>query len=187
MSSLLFWIIVGVLLLFIGLMLYALTDTPTLANHQKRNLHAISTKFGTRLMPHRNQFSIPSGVKKWHKKFRCITTEIRHDSGILIGLKDDLLFKDYEGKYWHAFVTSRASVKEADIVLTSLSELRMRRALFNTPDNYVLAFGEPPKKDQLDASGIRDFDAKLETYDHKLHNNEFSNDFPIGHEFGAYK
>lgn len=169
MSSLVFWIIVGVQFLFIGLMLYALTDTPTFVDHQKRNLRAIAKKFGTRLNPHRNQFSIPSGVKIWHKKFRCTTAEIRHDSGILIGLKDDLLFKDYEGKYWHAFVTSMASAKEADIVLTSLSEVRMRQALFNDPDNYKAAFGELPNKNQIKGSYIENSAGEVEFFNPDLY------------------
>ena len=49
-----------------------------------------------------------------------------------------------------------------DMAVTSLTELRARRALFNKPKLYIAAFGSPPQKSQLLGLGEASVDTSEE-------------------------
>jgi len=107
-------------------------------------------RLGTRLIPHRGV--APRADGRWHLVYReQVREQPAGDSGLPDALQTELLCRDHEGRYWHVLATARHGELASTLVLTSLNELRMRRALFNDPKHYVHAFGEVPDRRRIQA------------------------------------
>lgn len=97
----------------------------------------------------------------------------------------DFVIKTHDHQFFHLLVKSWSngrnppSLSSDKPVITPLTELRTRRALFNDKDSYKRAFGELPDITQIRVA------EKLNTFDLEAHQTEIANGQPVGREFGA--
>jgi hypothetical protein len=97
----------------------------------------------------------------------------------------DFIIRTHDQQFFHLLVKSWSNrrtppnLSSEKPVVTALTELRARRALFNDSESYKKAFGELP-----DIAHIR-LAEKLNQYDPSVQQSKLADGKPLGHEFGA--
>ncbi|CAN7438617.1 hypothetical protein [Polaromonas sp. LjRoot131] len=119
---------------------------------RKKESAALAERFGARRQGSTNDMLAAEEALKWYRPLRekPSTGHLGDEQGGLFFVYNDMLLADSEGHYWHCLATTTMDQHEKPkLVLTNLSELRARRALFNDPAAYLAAFGNRPEKSDL--------------------------------------
>jgi hypothetical protein len=148
------------LFVFVGVAVSILSINQSL-NYQKKNcvgnheflisrtIEALTDRFGVRIHPHRGVATPPSGAAKWYVLYRTISQSRMLSEAGPLWAQTDLLIKDHEGRYWHILSEATNQSEEVNLKMNSFTELRIRRALFNSRNAYFHAFGEQPDVDKI--------------------------------------
>ena len=143
-----FAIVVGVLLLVIYGERRA---SRVVALLKKQEADFFTARFGARVISKSQGGETVANQVKCYRVLResRFSSRLSDDQGGLLVVKSDVLIVDQADHYWHCLLTTIEKRTVTDMALTSLTELRARRALFNKPKLYIAAFGSPPQKSQL--------------------------------------
>ena len=118
---------------------------------KRRELDFFTQRFGTRLMISTLDNCSNQNSVLWYRVLREHLSDGRlpEGDGSLLFLKSDVLLKDHDGYFWHCMLKVIEMRDKPEFLITHLSELRARKAIFNYPKIYHDAFGECPDISQL--------------------------------------
>ena len=131
---------------------------------KKQEANFFTERFGSRVISKLQGGDVQANQAKWYRVLResRFSSRLSDDQGGLLVVKSDILIVDQANHYWHCMLTTIEKQSITDMALTSLTELRARRALFNRPELYIAAFGSPPQKSLLLGLGEASVDTSQE-------------------------